>query len=232
MSKREYPARAIPQHRDHGPHRRGQDHHDRAHPLLHRQDLQDRRGPRGRGGHGPHGPGAGARHHDHVGRDDRVLEGPPDQHHRHARPRRLHDRGRALAARARRRRGRVRLGRRRRAADRDGVASGQQVQRAAHVLRQQDGPHRRQLLPHRGDDRGPAAVHAGGHPAPDRVGGGVRRRHRPGQDEADHLGRRRQGRQVPRGGPRPRPSRPRPSSGATSCSTRCAARTTTCSRST
>ena len=29
--------------------------------------------------------------------------GPPDQHHRHARARRLHRRGRALAARARRR---------------------------------------------------------------------------------------------------------------------------------
>jgi hypothetical protein len=46
-------------------------------------------------------------------------------------------------------RSRVRLGRRRRAADRDGVASGEQVQGPAHVLRQQDGPHRRRLLPHR-----------------------------------------------------------------------------------
>ena len=44
---REYPLARDPQHRDHGPHRRGQDHHDRAHPLLHRQGLQDRRGPRG-----------------------------------------------------------------------------------------------------------------------------------------------------------------------------------------
>ena len=41
------PARPHAQHRHHGPHRRGQDHHDRAHPLLHRQGLQDRRGPRG-----------------------------------------------------------------------------------------------------------------------------------------------------------------------------------------
>ena len=32
-------------------------------------------------------------------------------------------------------------------ADRDGVAPGQQVPRPAHVLRQQDGPHRRRLLP-------------------------------------------------------------------------------------
>ena len=31
-------ARALPQHRHHGPHRCRQDHDDRAHPLLHRQD--------------------------------------------------------------------------------------------------------------------------------------------------------------------------------------------------
>ena len=36
--------------------------------------------------------------------------------------------------------------RRRRAAVRDGLAPGRQVQRAAHLLRQQDGPHGRQLL--------------------------------------------------------------------------------------
>ena len=78
-----------------------------------------------------------------------------DQHHRHARPRRLHRRGRAVAARARRRGRGVRRGRRRRAADRDGVAPGQQVQRAAHVLRQQDGPRRRRLLPLRRHDQGP-----------------------------------------------------------------------------
>ena len=60
-------------------------------------------------------------------------------------PRRLHRRGRALAARARRRRRRVRRGVRRRAAVRDGLAPGRQVPRAAHLLRQQDGPHRRRL---------------------------------------------------------------------------------------
>ena len=70
-----------------------------------------------------------------------------DQHHRHARPRRLHRRGRALAARPRRRGRGVRRRRRRRAPDRDGLAPGQQVRRPAHVLRQQDGPHRRRLLP-------------------------------------------------------------------------------------
>ena len=48
-------------------------------------------------------------------------------------------------ARARRRGDGVRRGRRRRAAVRDGVAPGRQVRRAAHLLRQQDGPHRRQF---------------------------------------------------------------------------------------
>ena len=62
-------------------------------------------------------------------------------------PRRLHGRSGAVAARPRRRGGGVRLGRRRRAAVRDGVAPGGQVPRAAHLLRQQDGPHRRGLLP-------------------------------------------------------------------------------------
>ena len=78
-----------------------------------------------------------------------------DQHHRHARPRRLHRRGRALAARPRRRGRGVRRRRRRRAPDRDGLAPGQQVQRAPHVLRQQDGPRRRRLLPLRRHDQGP-----------------------------------------------------------------------------
>ena len=59
--------------------------------------------------------------------------------------RRFHDRGEPQPARARRRRGRVRRRRRRRAADRDQLAARQPVQRAAHVLRQQDGPHGRQL---------------------------------------------------------------------------------------
>ena len=49
-------------------------------------------------------------------RDDLLLARPPHQHHRHAGPRRLHRRGRALAARARRRGRGVLRGRRRRAA--------------------------------------------------------------------------------------------------------------------
>ena len=97
------PTREDPQHRDHGSHRRRQDDDDRAHPLLHRPHPQDGRGPRGRRRHGLDGAGAGARHHDHLGRDRLRVEGPPHQHHRHARPRRLHGRGRALAARPRRR---------------------------------------------------------------------------------------------------------------------------------
>ena len=77
--------REHPQHRDHGAHRRRQDDDDRAHPLLHRPHLQARRGPRGRGDDGLDGTGAGARHHDHLCRDDGGVEGPPHQHHRHAR---------------------------------------------------------------------------------------------------------------------------------------------------
>ena len=49
-------------------------------------------------------------------------------------------------ARARRRGRGVRRGRRRRAAVRDRLAPGRQVPRAAHLLRQQDGPHGRRFL--------------------------------------------------------------------------------------
>jgi hypothetical protein len=72
---RTYSHRALPQHRHHGPHRRRQDHDDRAHPVLHRRVAQDRRSARRRGRHGLDGAGAGARHHDHVGRDHLLLEG-------------------------------------------------------------------------------------------------------------------------------------------------------------
>ena len=92
----------------------------------------------------------------------------PHQHHRHARPRGLHGRGRALAARARRRGRGVRRGRRRRAAVRDGLAPGRQVPRAAHRVRQQDGPHRRRLRPHGRDDARPAwPRNPGRDPVPD-----------------------------------------------------------------
>ena len=68
------------------------------------------------------------------------------QHYRYARPRGLHRRGRALAARARRAGRALRLGRRRAAAVGNRLAPGQQVQSSAHHLRQQDGPHGRRLL--------------------------------------------------------------------------------------
>jgi hypothetical protein len=44
--------------------------------------------------------GARAGHHDHERRDDGLLEGPPCQHHRHARPCRLHPRGTGCPAAA------------------------------------------------------------------------------------------------------------------------------------
>ncbi len=109
------------------------------------------------------------------------------EHHRHARPRRLHDRGRAVAARARRRGLRVRLGGRRGAAVRDGVAPGRQVRRAAHLLRQQDGPHRRELLSHRRHDRRSPGRQAAGDPAPDRLGRRIQGPGRPGFQQGDHL---------------------------------------------
>ena len=73
--------------------------------------LQDGRGPRGHGRHGLDGAGAGARHHHHLRRHHLLLARPPHQHHRHPRPRGLHRRGGALAARAGRRGGGVRRGR-------------------------------------------------------------------------------------------------------------------------
>ena len=111
------------------------------------------------------------------------LERPPDQHHRHARPRRLHGRGGAQPARPRRRRCRVRRRRRRRAAVRDGLAPGRPLQRAAHLLRQQDGPHRRRLLAHgRHDRRAPGGA---ADPDPDTDGrrGRLQGRHRPDRAE-------------------------------------------------
>ena len=137
--------RAHSEHRHHGPHRCRQDHDDRAHPLLHRHQPQDRRGARRRRDHGLDGAGAGARHHHHVGRHHVLLARPPRQHHRHAGPRRLHDRGRAEPPRARRRGRGVLRRRRRRAAVRDRVAPGGSLPGPAPRVRQQDGPRRRRL---------------------------------------------------------------------------------------
>jgi hypothetical protein len=79
------------------------------------------------------------------------------------RARRLHHRGRAFDARARRRlHGVLRRGRRA-AAVGDGLAPGQQVQGAASGLRQQDGPHRRQLLQGRRPDEDAPEGQPGAH---------------------------------------------------------------------
>ncbi len=187
---RQYSLEQHPQHRDHGAHRRRQDHDDRAHPVLHREDAQDRRGPRRRGRHGLDGAGTGTRHHHHVRRDDRVLARHPDQHHRHARARGLHHGSRAQPARARRRHRAVLLRRGRRAAVRDRVAAGRQVRHPAHRLRQQDGPHRRGLLPRPRDDGRPPRGQPRGAADPHRPRGRVPRHHRPHRDERHRLPRR------------------------------------------
>jgi small subunit ribosomal protein S7 len=99
----------------------------RAHPLLHRQEPQDRRSARRCRDDGLDGAGAGARYYDHLGCDHRLLERQAAEHHRHSRPCRLHHRGGALASRARRRGVRARLQPGRRAPDRNRLASGRQV---------------------------------------------------------------------------------------------------------
>ena len=221
--------RQNPQHRDHGSHRRRQDDDDRAHPLLHRAHPQARRGARGRGDDGLDGAGAGARHHDHLGRDRLRVGRPPHQHHRHARPRRLHRRGRALAARARRLGRPVRLRRRRRAAVGERLAPGRQVPRPAHRLHQQDGPHRRGLLARRPDDDRPPRRAPGADPAADRRGGRLPRHHRPRREQGDRLqGRPRQGAGDRSRSPPSSPTRPPPR--ASTCSRRSPTTTTSSSR--
>ena len=185
--------RGLPQLRHHGAHRCRQDHDDRARPLLHRQEPQDRRGARRRRHHGLDGAGAGARHHHHVGRDHRVLERQAPQHHRHARPRRLHHRSGALAARARRRRVRARFQPGRGAADRDGVAPRRPLQRPAHRFLQQDGQDRRGLLPVPEGHRRSPRRQAGRDPAADR-----RRKPVQGHHRSRPHGRRRVGRRDAR----------------------------------
>ena len=140
---------------------------------------------------------------------------PPDQHHRHARPRRLHRRGRALAARPRRRGRRVRRRRRRRAADRDRLAPGQQVQAspgcASSTRWTASAPTSSRPLDSIKDRLG--ADHRR-HPAPDRRRGQLRRRGRPGRDEGPRLARRGARRQVRRHRHPRRPRRTRPTSTA------------------
>ena len=180
-------SRERPEHRDHGPHRRGQDHDDRADPLLHRPHPQDGRGPRRRCRHGLDGAGAGARDHDHVGCDDGDLARLSHQHYRYARARGLYGRSGAKPARARRRDRRLRLCRRRRAAIRDGLAPGRPLQGSPDRVHEQDGPHGRGLLRLREDDGRPPRRAARPRPAAHRERGALPRRRRPRRDEGDHV---------------------------------------------
>ena len=155
--------------------------------------------------------------------------GPPDQHHRHAGPRRLHRRGRALAARARRRDRAVRLGRRRRAAVRDRVAPGRQVPRPADRLHQQDGPHRRRLRARRADDdrspRRPPGARSSCRSAqrPTSAGSSTSSRTRRSSTRTSSARSRTSSRSRPSS-----PTRPRPR--ASTCSRRSRTTTTSCSR--
>ena len=89
------------EHRDHGPHRRGQDDDDRADPLLHRPHAQDGRGstraPRRWTGW-RRSRSAGSRSRLRPRRSGAILR----EHHRYARARGLHGRSGAQPARARR----------------------------------------------------------------------------------------------------------------------------------
>ena len=115
----------------------------------------------------------------------------PLQHHRHPRPRRLHHRGRALARRARRRGLRARRERRRGAADRDRLAPGRPLRRAADRLRQQDGQDRRRLLQLRAHDQGPHRRDPVPGAAADRLGDRARGPCRPDHHGGVGLGGRR-----------------------------------------
>ena len=191
---------ALPQHRHHRAHRRGQDHDDGARAVLHGQEAPDHRGPRHQGRQDQHHhrlprAGAQARHHDpERGGLDRV-EGLPDQPDRHARARRLHDRSQPQPARARRRGSRVRRRRGRGTADRDQLAAREPVQRPAPLLRQQDGPHRRELRALRQRHQGAAQPERGGVPRSVRQLRRVRRHGRPGRGRRLHLELGRQGRE-------------------------------------
>ena len=201
---------ALPQHRHHRPHRRGQDHDDGARAVLHRQEAPDHRGARHQGRQGQHhhrlpGAGAQARHHDPERGGLGRVEGLSDQPDRHAGARRLHDRGEPQPARARRRRRRVRRRRRRRAADRDQLAPREPVQRPAPLLRQQDGPHRRELRALRERHQGAARRQSAGVPRAVRQLRRVRRHGRPRRRRRLHLELGRQGRRVGDGAARPAP---------------------------
>ncbi len=95
--------------------------------------------------HGLHEGRTRARHHHPLGLHLLQLGRPPVQPHRHARTHRLQPRSRTLSPRPRRSSRHHRWRQRRADSKRDCLETGQQVRRAQARLRQQDGPHRRQL---------------------------------------------------------------------------------------
>ena len=137
------------QHRHRRPYRRGQDHRHGAHPLLHRQDLQNGRGARRHRHHGLPAPGAGAGHHHHLGGHHLLLEGPRDSDHRYAGTRRFHHRGGKVAQGARRHGRGLLRGRRGRAPVGDRLAPGGQVPCAEDRLHQQARQARGRFFPGR-----------------------------------------------------------------------------------
>ncbi len=99
------------------------------------------------------------------------LGRPLHQHHRHARPRRLHHRGRALPARPRLGHPRPLLGRRRPVPDDHRRPPAPPLQRPVHRLHQQARPRRRQPLQGPGPDRRQARPQRRPHADPHRPRG-------------------------------------------------------------
>ena len=171
--------RADPQHRHHGPHRRGQDHHHRAHPLLHGQQLQDRRGPRRRRHHGLDGPGARARASPSPlrprparGTTTRSTSSTPPA--TSTSPSRSSARCASSTAPSRSSTPSPASSPRPRPCGARPTSTG-----AADLLREQDGPRRRELRALRRDDHGPPRLRPRRHPAAHRRRDRVPRRGRP-----------------------------------------------------
>ena len=181
-----------PKHRDHGARRCGQDDDDRAHPVLLRRDVADRRSRRRlavtdwmaqeqeRG----ISITAAATTFGWKGHVVNLIDTPG--------PRRLHDGSRALAARARRRDRRVLRRRGRRAAERDGVAPGRPLSHPAPRVHQQVRSRRRRARARDRRDEGAARRDPDRDPdaAGRRSAHGLRRRDRPDHDARAHVGRR------------------------------------------
>ncbi len=176
------------EHRYRRPHRRGQDHRHRAHPLLHRQDLQDGRGARRHRHHGLPAAGAGAGHHHHLRGDHVLLERPRDTDHRYAGTRRFHHRGGKVAPGARRHGRGLLGGRGGRAPVGDRLAPGGQVPCAEDRVHQQARQARGRFFPGPRYDGGETGDQP--HTAPDtaRQGRRLLRRGRPDHDEGRRVG--------------------------------------------